>query len=95
LQSLYIEKTKGLKFWLPPTSAGYFLALIITDQPEQISSRILADLKRGVTTMQRKGMYTGSDRTILMCALTITEIHSLKAAVAQKDPQAFVIVSLA
>ena len=43
--------------------------------------------------MQGKGMYTGTERSILMCALTVTEINSLKAVVAQGDPQAFVIVS--
>lgn len=69
------------------------LALIITDKSDAVSSRILADLKRGVTSMQGKGMYTGRERSILMCALTITEVHNLKAAVASEDPKAMVIVS--
>jgi len=38
-------------------------------------------------------MYTGADRSILMCALTITEVHNLKSAVAKEDPKAVVIVS--
>jgi uncharacterized membrane-anchored protein YitT (DUF2179 family) len=38
-------------------------------------------------------MYTGSERTVLMCALTVTEVHNLKSAVAKEDPDAFVIVS--
>ena len=38
-------------------------------------------------------MYTGTERTILICALTVTEVHNLKVAVAKDDPQAFVIVS--
>ena len=70
-----------------------FLALIITDKPEPVSSHLLTELKRGVTALQGKGMYTGNDRTILLCALTITEVHNLKAIVAREDPQAFVIVS--
>lgn len=69
------------------------LALIITDRAEGVSNRILTDLKRGVTAMQGKGMYTGNDRSVLICALTITEVHNLKSAVAKEDPQAFVIVS--
>jgi len=48
---------------------------------------------RGVTAMSAKGMYTGTDRTVLLCALTVTEVHNLKSAVAKEDPQAFVIVS--
>jgi uncharacterized membrane-anchored protein YitT (DUF2179 family) len=69
------------------------LALIITDKAKLVSDRILSDLKRGVTAVNGKGMYTGADRTVLMCALTVTEVHNLKTAVAKEDPQAFVIVS--
>ena len=88
------EKAKGPKSWFTPQHRrSQFLALIITDKPDEISNRILMDLKRGVTAMQGKGMYTGTERSILMCALTVTEINSLKAVVAQGDPQAFVIVS--
>lgn len=69
------------------------MALIITDKAQTVSDRIMTDLKRGVTSMQGKGMYTGKDRSILMCALTITEAHALKSAVAKEDPKAVVIVS--
>ena len=68
-------------------------ALIITDKADTVSRRILSDLKRGVTAIAGKGMYTGMDRSILMCALTVTEIHNLKSAVAKEDPKAVVIVS--
>ncbi len=69
------------------------LALVITDKEEAVSKCILADLRRGVTAIEGKGMYTGTGRSILMCALTVTEVHNLKAAVAKEDPNAFVIVS--
>ena len=69
------------------------MALIVTDKAETVSSRILTDLKRGVTAMSGKGMYTGQERAVLLCAITVTEVHNLKAAVAKEDPQAFVIVS--
>ena len=87
-------KQKGLRSLLVPRQRRrQLLALIITDNAEAVSNRILTDLKRGVTAMQGKGMYTGNDRSILMCALTITEVHNLKSAVAKEDPKAFVIVS--
>ena len=69
------------------------LAIIITDKPKPVADRVMADLRRGVTAMSGKGMYTGQDRSILICALTVTEVHNLKASVAKEDPQAFVIVS--
>jgi uncharacterized membrane-anchored protein YitT (DUF2179 family) len=40
-------------------------------------------------------MYTGQDRSVLICALTVTEVHNLKHAVALEDPTAFVVVSAA
>lgn len=69
------------------------IALIITGKPEKVSERILSTLGRGVTALDGKGMYTGSDRSVLICALTMTEVHNLKSAVAKEDSQAFVVVS--
>lgn len=87
-------KPKGLRAWFAPSHRRrQLLALIITDKAETVSRRILADLGRGVTSISGKGMYTGSERSVLICALTVTEAHNLKSAVAKEDPQAFVIVS--
>jgi uncharacterized membrane protein len=88
------SSTKNLRSWLyPQHRRKQLLALIITDKAEAVSNRILTDLRRGVTALSGKGMYTGQDRSVLMCALTVTEMHNLKSAVAKEDPQAFVIVS--
>jgi uncharacterized membrane protein len=85
---------KGVRTWFVPRHRRkQLLALIITDKAGAVSTRILSDLRRGVTAMQGKGMYTGNERSVLMCALTVTEVHNLKSAVAKEDPQAFVIVS--
>ncbi len=77
----------------PSRRRNQLLAQIITDKPEIVSARILTDMKRGVTALQGKGMYTGKNGSILLCALTVTEVHHLKSLVAQEDQQAFVIVS--
>jgi uncharacterized membrane protein len=85
---------RGIRGWLYPRHhRRQFMALIITDKADSVSNRILTDLKRGVTALQGKGMYTGMDRSVLMCALTVTEVHNLKSAVAKEDPNAFVIIS--
>lgn len=87
-------KHTGLRALLVPRrKRRQLLALIITDKAQMVSDRIMTDLKRGVTSMQGKGMYTGKDRSVLMCALTITEAHALKSAVAKEDPKAVVVVS--
>lgn len=88
------KKSRGLRAWLAPSHRRrQLLALVITSRAETVSNRILADLGRGVTAVSGRGMYTGSERSVLMCALTVTEVHNLKSAVAKEDPQAFVIVS--
>jgi len=88
------NKSKGLFTLLAPRyRRRQLLAIIITDKAESVSGRILAELRRGVTALSGKGMYTGQNKAVLICALTVTEVHNLKSAVAKEDPNAFVIVS--
>ena len=90
------NQRKGLHgFLAPPHRRRQLMALIITNQAEAVASRILSDLRRGVTALSGKGMYTGQERSVLICALTVTEVHNLKAAVNKEDPSAFVVVSAA
>jgi uncharacterized membrane protein len=70
-----------------------YLAFLITDLPEQVGRAVLNEMKRGVTELSGKGMYTGKQHSILMCALTITEISHFKAIVSSQDPEAFMIVT--
>jgi uncharacterized membrane-anchored protein YitT (DUF2179 family) len=69
------------------------LTFIITDQPEKVSERITKDMSRGATVIAGKGAYTGKEHSVLMVALTVTEIPQLKALVSDEDSGAFVIVS--
>jgi uncharacterized membrane protein len=87
-------KSRGVRhFFAPRHRRRQLMALIITARSEAVSKRIMADLGRGVTALSGKGMYTGQDRAVLICALTVTEVHNLKHAVAKEDPSAFVVVS--
>lgn len=89
-------KTNGSRqSFAPPHRRKQLMAIIITGMPEAVAKRILTDLRRGVTALSGKGMYTGQDRAVLICALTVTEVHNLKSAVAKEDPAAFVVVSAA
>ncbi|HJW91172.1 MAG TPA: DUF2270 domain-containing protein [Anaerolineales bacterium] len=88
------KPTGRLQAWFRPHGRRrQLLALIITDQAQSVADRILKDLKRGVTGLPGKGMYTGKERSVLMCALTVTEVSQLKVLVKSEDPNAFVIVS--
>ena len=88
------SERKGLHaFFAPPHRRKQLMALVITAKPEAVAGRILKDLGRGVTALTGKGMYTGQERSVLICALTVTEVHNLKFAVNKEDPSAFVVVS--
>jgi uncharacterized membrane protein len=83
-----------LRAWFRPTHRRQqLLAVIITAQADRVSQAILKSMGRGVTALTGKGMYTGQERTVLLCALTVTEIAHLKHLAAEADPQAFVVVT--
>lgn len=66
---------------------------IISDKPEEISSRLLKDLDRGVTALDGKGKYTGMPKEVLICVLARTQVPQAKAIVKQIDPKAFVFMT--
>ena len=58
-----------------------------------MAKRILNELERGVTGLNAKGMYTGTEKCVLYCVMSQKEVVKVKALVADVDPDAFVIVS--
>jgi uncharacterized membrane protein len=80
--------------WFRPSHRRQqLLALIITNQAEAVSQGILGEMTRGVTALPATGMYTGQPRSVLMCALTVTEVARLKSVVHSADAHALVIIS--
>jgi hypothetical protein len=69
------------------------LALIVACKSQAIADRVLKDMRRGVTALQGRGMYTRQERDVLMVAVTATEIAQLKALVYAEEPDAFVVVT--
>lgn len=68
-------------------------AYIISDKHEIVAEKILKDLDRGLTGLEARGMYTGTDKRVLMCILSQKQLVNLKNLVNDVDPSAFVIVS--
>ena len=71
------------------------VATIITTQPQAVADRILADLERGVTDWTGRGMYTGEERHVLLCAVSRVDTVLLKGIIHEVDPSAFVIIGQA
>jgi len=66
---------------------------IISNKSKFIAERIMKDLDRGVTGLDGTGMYTGQDKTVLMCVLRRPEIPVLKSIVREIDKNAFIILT--
>lgn len=69
------------------------VAYIISDKAEEVASRIMSELGRGVTGFHAKGMYTGNDKTVILCTVHRTELAHVKRIVKEVDAGAFVILS--
>ncbi len=68
------------------------IALIISDENQGIASDILEDLDRGVTGLRARGMYTGNERTVLICICSKHDIPYMKDIVREHDKKAFFII---
>lgn len=83
-----------LRAWFRPHGRRkQLLALIITDRAQIVADSILKEMQRGVTSLTGKGMYTGQEHAVLLCALTVTEVNQLQDLTRKADPSAFVIVT--
>ena len=68
------------------------VAYIISDRPQEIIRSISTELDRGVTILQGKGAWSGTEKKVLLCAFKQRQIVSLKRTVKELDPDAFLIV---
>lgn len=68
------------------------VAYIISDHVEEIKQVILVDMDRSATLIRGVGAYSGQDKNVILCAFKQKEIVTLKKAVKDIDPSAFMIV---
>lgn len=69
------------------------LVYIISDKSEEIAKAILNSLSRGVTGIKIEGMYTKSDRTMLMCVVKRFQLQKLENIATNLDKRAFIILT--
>jgi uncharacterized membrane-anchored protein YitT (DUF2179 family) len=65
---------------------------IISDKFTEIRDRIINDLHRGGTYIPGKGMYNGSDKTIIFTVVNRREMALLEEYIHEIDPTAFLTV---
>jgi uncharacterized membrane-anchored protein YitT (DUF2179 family) len=67
-------------------------AMIVTDNPEDVSDAIMSELGRGVTGWEAQGMYTKQQKWVLYVSVGRSEISELRQIVMQTDAKAFVVI---
>ena len=70
-------------------------ALIISDHCDKITEVLTRNYQVGITKLNGKGGYHGKDKTILFSVVCRKDIASLKKAVLQMDPDAFMAIMAA
>ena len=74
---------------------GAKLIYIISDHSERIATRLLEELDIGVTYIQGKGAYSGTDKSVILCAVKKQIAPKTEAIVREEDALAFMIVTSA
>ena len=69
------------------------LILIISDKNETISKEIEEKIQRGITGIYGKGMYTGKEKLVLMCAAARGDVSRIKLIARKIDPKSFIIIT--
>ncbi|MDR1558834.1 MAG: YitT family protein [Clostridiales bacterium] len=68
-------------------------AFIISNHSQNIADALMNELERGVTGLNGQGMYTQTDKDVLMCVVSSKEMPKLKEIVHKYDESAFLIVA--
>ncbi len=72
--------------------SNFRTVFIFTSEPDVIGWAIIEDLRRGATTLEGTGIYSGKKINILMTAIKRGELPLLRTIVYEFDPKAFIIV---
>lgn len=70
-------------------------AMIVTSSPQEVAQEVLTNMERGVTFLTGKGAYTGTERDVIYCVVTRSEVSQLKEIVKEIDPFAFMVIGQA
>lgn len=68
------------------------LLIIISDKNQEISKKI-QNLERGVTGLYGKGMYTESDKLVLICASPRRDVGKIRTIAKDIDKNCFIIIT--
>lgn len=68
------------------------VAFVVTSRGKEVSDVIMTELERGVTAIGATGMFSGKDRSVLMCACSRAEACRIRAIAYHEDKTALVLL---
>jgi len=68
-------------------------AIIISEKNDEIAKVIMANMDRGVTALKGRGVFTDTDREVILTVVHRKEVGALKELVRDIDPKSFVIIN--
>jgi len=96
LYGLVVIYVSGLAAEMIAEGSGvYRSVVIVTNQPGEVSKKIMTELERGATILAGTGAYTGESRPVLYCVVTRSEVSQIKTVVQETDPAAFMVIGIA
>lgn len=66
---------------------------IITEKDEDVKNAIYKSIDRGLTVVDAKGGYSGTDKKLLICVISTRELNFTKHVVENADPEAFTFIA--
>lgn len=95
LYGMVVIYVSGLAAEMVSEGSGIFrTAIIISEKHTEIAREVMETMERGVTVLSGTGAYTGSDRPVLYCVVTRSEVNQLKEMVQEIDPNAFMVIGV-
>ncbi len=73
-------------------SSVFRTAIIVTHCPQEVAQKIMTEMERGVTFLSGRGAYTGTERDVIYCVVSRSEVSTLKSVVREMDPKAFMVI---
>lgn len=70
-------------------------AVVITDHAREVADAILAQMGRGVTGWEARGMYTDAPHTVLYVTVGRSEVEELRRLIRRIDSEAFMVIGQA
>lgn len=68
------------------------LLIVVTAHPDSMCREVTSRLSRGMTVLAAKGGYTGRSLSVLLCAVSRSQLPTLKSLVHTIDPAAFAMI---